>query len=503
MLDTLLQHLPALQVVLPLLAAPIALLMGKQTRLIWVFATLISWVCFAIAIQLLMQVQTGDVIRYDFGGWPAPWGIEYRIDSLNAYILLIVSGIAAVIFPYAQKSIEKEIPPQHQSLFYVLMLLCLAGLLGMTITGDAFNVFVLLEISSLSTYALMSLGRDRRALTSAFQYLVMGTIGATFILIGIGLLYILTGSLNMLDLAEKIKGLHDSRTLQVAYGFLIVGFGLKLAMFPLHLWLPNAYAYAPSVVSAFLAATATKVAIYTMLRFMFTVFGADFSFQAMQVQWLFLPLASIAVIVASVVAIFQSDLKHMLAYSSVAQIGYMLLGISLANINGLTATLLHVFNHALMKGALFLALGALCYQVGNTHISRLAGIGKQMPWTFIAIVLGGLSLIGVPLTVGFISKWYLILGSIERGWWPVVMIIIIGSLLAVIYIWRIVEAAYFKQDDTKTNSDTASSEIREAPLSLLIPTWILVLANLGFGIYATFTADISKSTAALLFGGIQ
>ncbi len=499
MFDTLFPHLPALQVVLPLLAAPIALLFGKQTRLIWIFATLISWACFAIAIQLFIQVQTGDVIRYEFGGWAAPWGIEYRIDALNAFILLIVSGIAAVVFPYAQTSIEKEIPPQHQSLFYVLMLLCLAGLLGMTITGDAFNVFVLLEISSLSTYALIALGRDRRGLTSAFQYLVMGTIGATFILIGIGLLYILTGSLNMIDLADKLKDLHGSRTLHVAFGFLIVGFSLKLAMFPLHLWLPNAYAYAPSVVSAFLAATATKVALYAMLRFMFTIFGADYSFNVMQVQWLFMPLACIAIIVASMVAIFQSDLKRMLAYSSVAQIGYMLLGISLANINGLTATLLHIFNHSLMKGALFLALGALCYQLGNTNINRLAGVGKQMPWTFMAIVLGGLSLIGVPLTVGFISKWYLILASIEQGLWPIVVVVIIGSLLAVVYIWRIVEAAYFKPADTKETG----SNITEAPLSLLIPTWILVLANLGFGTYATFTANISKNIATLLFGGIQ
>lgn len=499
MLKMLYPHLPALQVVLPLLAAPIALLLGKQTRLIWGFATLISWICFAIAIQLFIQVQSGEVIRYEFGGWAVPWGIEYRIDTLNAFILLIVSGISAVVFPYAQTSIEKEIPPQHQSLFYVLMLLCLAGLLGMTITGDAFNVFVLLEISSLSTYGLIALGRDRRGLTSAFQYLIMGTIGATFILIGIGLLYILTGSLNMMDLADRLKDLHGSRTLQVAFGFLIVGFSLKLAMFPLHLWLPNAYAYAPSVVSAFLAATATKVALYAMLRFMFTIFGADYSFNEMQVQWLFLPLACIAIIVGSVVAIFQSDLKRMLAYSSVAQIGYMLLGISLANINGLTATLLHIFNHALMKGALFLALGALCHQVGNTHISRLKGIGKQMPWTFMAIVLGGLSLIGVPLTVGFISKWYLLLGSIEQGWWPIVVVIIVGSLLAVVYIWRVIEAAYFKPAD----DSVSGRNIKEAPLLLLIPTWILVIANIGFGIYATFTTDTSKAIAAQLFRGLQ
>lgn len=487
-------HLPALQVVIPLLLAAVIFLLN-HARTAWLVSVAVSWVCFAIALQLLFQVSDGSTIEYVFGGWEPPWGIAYNIDRLNAFVLVIVSGIAAVIFPFSWESIRKELPESLHVLFYTALLLCMAGLLGMTITGDAFNFFVLLEISSLATYTLISLGKDRRSLTAAFQYLIMGTIGGTFILIGVGLLYSLTGTLNMADLAERIGPLQESRTLQAAFAFLVVGIGLKLAMFPLHLWLPGAYSTAPSVVSAFLAATATKVAVYALLRFLFTVFGADFTYGEMHVELMFVALALVSILFASIVAVFQRGIKRMLAYSSVAQIGYMLLGIGLANASGLTATLLHLFNHALMKGVLFLALAMVFYRTGGSSIRHMTGLAKQMPWTMAAFVVGGLSIIGVPLTVGFISKWYLILASIERGWWPVTAVILIASLIAVVYIWRIVEVAYFKERPANM------PVVQEAPLSMLIPTWTLVVANIYFGMNASFTTGVAESAAKALLGG--
>jgi multicomponent Na+:H+ antiporter subunit D len=480
-------------VVLPLLAAPLCALLGRG-RLAWLFATAVSWAGLAISVTLLAAVIDGGELHYDFGNWDPPFGIDYVVDRLSAFVLLIVSGIGAVVLPYSWTSVRREIPEQQHGYFFTAMLLCLAGLLGIAITGDAFNLFVLLEISSLSTYTLISMGRDRRALMASYQYLIMGTIGATFILIGVGLLYMLTGTLNMADLAERIKPLHDSHTLQTAFAFLVVGVGLKLALFPLHLWLPNAYAFAPSAVTAFLAATATKVAVYVLLRFIFTVFGAEFVFEAMHAGWLLLPLALVAVFSTSVVAVFQHDVKRMLAYSSVAQIGYMILGVSLVSVTGLTGTLLHLFNHALMKGALFLALGAVFYRVGSVQIERMQGLARQMPWTMAAFVGGGLSLIGVPLTVGFVSKWYLILGAIERGWWPVVALILVSSLIAVVYVWRVVEAAYFR---TRPEGVAA---VAEAPLSLLVPTWILVGANLYFGVDTDLTVGVASAAARTLLG---
>ncbi|MFN3164083.1 MAG: monovalent cation/H+ antiporter subunit D family protein [Pseudohongiellaceae bacterium] len=487
-------NLPALQVVIPLLSAPLALMLGRG-RLSHLLALVVSTIALVISYTLLQTVLLDGPISYAMGGWEPPWGIEYYVDAVNAFVLLIVSAIGTVVMIAAGTSVAKEIPAAKQSLFYTAYLLCLAGLLGITITGDAFNVFVFLEISSLSTYILISLGKDRRALTAALQYLIMGTIGATFILIGVGMLYMSTGTLNMLDLAVRLEPLSESRTVQAAFAFLAVGISVKLALFPLHLWLPNAYTYAPSVASAFLAATATKVAVYVMLRFFFTIFGIEFSYNVMPLGYILMALALLAIFVGSLVAIWQDNAKRLLAYSSVAQIGYMILGISFATHTGLTAAILHLFNHAMMKGGLFLALAALAYSAGGTSISHFRGLGKTMPWTMMAVVLGGLSLIGVPLTVGFVSKWYLVLAALQEGLWPVAFLVLLGSLLAVIYIWKLVEAAYFQEP-----TDDAAVTVKEAPLGLLIPAWILVIANFYFGIDTSLTVGAAEAAATSLLG---
>jgi len=305
------QNLSLLLVVLPLLAAPVtAILPGS--KLPWLSTLIVTWLCLAIAGWQLSVVVDGSIISYELGGWAPPWGIEYRIDAMNAFVALIVSGIAAITLPYALRTVEKEIPRHQTPLFYSVFLLCLVGLLGITQTGDVFNLFVFLEISSLSSYVLIAMGEQRRALTSAYQYLIMGSIGATFLLIGIGLLYAETGTLNMLDLNQRLQPILEHRTVHTGFAFIVVGIALKLALFPLHLWLPNAYKYAPSVVSVFLAATATKVAVYIMLRMVFTVFYSEFV-KITPTSHIFLLLGIFGVIMASVAAIYQSDVKRLLA----------------------------------------------------------------------------------------------------------------------------------------------------------------------------------------------
>jgi len=488
-----LAHLPILQVIVPLLAAPSCIIL-RRPGWVWLFALLVSGSAFLISIALLQQVMDSGVIVYELGGWEAPWGIEYRIDKLNAILGLIITGISTIVLLAAHTSIQEEIPEDRQTLFYVLYLLSLAGMLGIVTTGDAFNVFVFLEISSLSAYALIALGRDRRALWASYQYLIMGSIGATFILIGIGLMYQMTGTLNMEDLSRRLPEVAQTRTVFTAFAFLIVGICLKLALFPLHLWLPNAYAYAPSIVTAFLAATATKVALYLLIRFTYSVFGGSFSFTTLPLQTIFVVLGLLGVFAASITAIYQKNVKLLFAYSSVAQIGYMIVGYSINSTAGLTATLLHMFNHALMKGALFLALGAVMYRIGSVELRDFHGLGRQMPFTMAAIVVGSLSLIGVPLTVGFVSKWYLVLAAIENGWWPVAVLILLGSLLAIVYTWKIVEAAYFKAPQA------GNEQVREAPLSFLIPVWMLVSANIYFGIDTRLSVQVATAAAQSLFG---
>ena len=485
-------NLPALQVVVPLFGAPLCTLIGRGARA-WGFSLLVTWTAFALAIALMAKVAADGPISYMMGDWPAPWGIEYRVDFLNAFVALFVTGVAAAVIPFAYHSVAAEIPADRHRLFYTAYLLTFAGLLGMTVTGDAFNAFVFMEISSLSGYVLVSLGRDRRALFASYQYLVLGTIGATFFVIAIGLLYIATGTLNMADLAARIPALQDNLVVIAAYAFLLVGLCLKVALFPLHLWLPNAYTYAPSMVSALLAATATKVGIYLILRFMFGVFGVGFSVGAHPVTILLMPLALIAAVSGSLVAITQINVKRVLAYSSVAQIGYIVIGIAFATSTGLTGAVVHLFNHALMKGAMFLALGAVMLRVGGTRIEHLKGLGKRMPLTMAAFVAAGLSMIGVPGTVGFVSKWYLVLAALEAGWWPVAVVIIGTSILAIAYVWRVVEAAYFAEPDTP-------SEVAEAPWPMVAATWALAGACILFGLTTELTVGTARLAAGMLLG---
>jgi multicomponent Na+:H+ antiporter subunit D len=486
-------HLPILQVIVPLLASPLCLIL-KHNKLVSNFAILVSIISTFISLLLLESVLENGIISYQLGDWKTTWGIEYRIDYLNAYLLVLISSISTIVLIYAQKSIRTEIAVDRQNYFYIAYLLCVTGLLGICATGDVFNVFVFLEISSLSSYTLISLGKDRRALMSSYQYLIMGTIGATFILIGIGLMYVMTGTLNMHDLANRLQSVTDTRTIYSAFAFFIVGACIKLALFPLHFWLPNTYTFAPSAVSAFLAATATKVALYILIRFMFSIFGVHFTFTAVPLQNIFLVLGLAGIFFASTTAIFQSNIKRMFAYSSIAQIGYMIIGLSMHSRTGLIATLILLFNHALMKGALFMALGAVFFKYGEINIKTFNGLGKKMPWTMAAIVISGMSLIGIPLTAGFISKWYLIYAALEISWWPIAFLILLGSLLTVIYVWKIIEAAYFKTAITDTTHHT------EAPLQLLIPIWVLVIANIYFGIDTRYPVGVSTTIAEYLTG---
>jgi multicomponent Na+:H+ antiporter subunit D len=489
------EHLPVLQVLVPLLAAPLCLLLYDR-RFAWSISLVLSLAAMVIAALLLARTLEDGIISYELGGWSMHWGIEYRVDIVNAFVLLVVTTIASVVLLYARQSILVELYRGRIPLFYAIYMLCLGGLLGVTISGDVFNLFVFMEISALSSYTLIALSQERRALTSAYQYLIMGTIGATFLLIGIGLMYIMTGTLNMRDLAEALPAVTGTRTIETAFAFILVGISIKLALVPLHLWLPNAYAYAPSVVTAFIASTATKVAFYVLLRFLFTIFGVGFAFSNMLLGGIFLVLALLAIFAGSTAAIFQDNIKRMLAYSSIAQIGFMVLGISFATTTGVGAAILHLFNHAIMKAALFLALGCVFYRLGSVNITDMRGLGREMPWTMTAFVIGGLSLVGVPLTVGFISKWYLVLGALEQGWWPVAAAVLLASLLTLVYIWRVVDAAWLRAPAAQ-RQETAT----EAPPGMLLPLWALILANLYFGIDTSLSVGVAMQAADWLLGG--
>ncbi|MEM6933780.1 MAG: monovalent cation/H+ antiporter subunit D family protein [Pseudomonadota bacterium] len=487
-------QLPALQVAVPMLGAVVVALV-RNALIGWLITLGVCLSMPVISALILHQVLTDGTISYAMGSWPPPIGIEYRVDEINAFLLLLVSLTSAFVAIYMPRSISDEIAPEKRCWYYTVYLMALCGLLGMAITGDAFNIFVFMEISSLAMYVMIALGRDRRALVAAFQYLVIGTIGATFYVIGVGLLFVLTGSLNLYDISQILPTIDEPRPLYAGLAFIAVGIGLKLALFPLHLWLPNAYAFAPSSATVFLAATATKVAIYLLIRFMYSIFGIEFSFSSPGIQAGILLLACLGMLGPSLVAIFEINVKRMLAYSSVSQVGYMILGIALANEAGLTGGISHIFNHAVIKACLFLSVGCVVFATGIRRISDMAGLGQTMPLTMGAFVIAGLGLIGVPGTAGFVSKWYLIQGAAELGMWWLIVVIVVSSALAIFYIGRVIEVAWFRAPCSAADSP------RTVPFEMLLVTWVMALAVLYFGLQTEISAGIPARAAEILLLG--
>lgn len=481
------EHFPILIIAIGLFGAFFTPLIGLARKsLCSVWASFITLIQFLISISLLYMVLTSGNISYWLGGWEPPWGIEYAIDILNAFVLVIVAGVCFFTSVYARKSLGLEVPGKELPL-YTLYILLATGMLGIVITGDIFNLYVFLEIASLAAYALVSVG-DRQALMASFNYMVMGTISASFILLGIGYLYVMTGSLNMSDLSTLLPALYGRPAVLVALALLVVGLSIKTALFPLHTWLPDSYTHAPSAISAVLSGTFTKVGIYALIKVMFTVFSPQYVIETVPVMTILSGVAAVGIIAGSVLAIAQYDIKRMLAYSSVSQIGYIVLGIGMANKLAITGGILHILSHSLMKVGLFMVAGAIIYRTGIKNIHQLKGMGKKMPFTMAAFIIGALSMIGIPPTIGFASKFYLLWGAFEAGEWVFIAVILLSSLLTAVYFWRIFENAYYG-----VHGDL---EQEEAPMSMLLPTLALAVMTVIIGLLAFIPINIIEQWVA-------
>jgi len=473
---------PVLIVVIPLMFAFIAFILGLWKKgLCYPIVLIALSLSFLATLQTLNIVITSGTIHYRLGNWSPPWGIEYVIDYLNAFVLPIISFIALMVAIYSKKSIEKELPGKIVY-FYCIFLLQVTGFLGIVVTGDMFNLYVFLEIASLSGYALITVGEDGAPFAS-FNYLIFGTIGACFYLLGVGYLYAATGSLNMADLAKLLPNLYGSKVILVGFSFFMVGLALKMALFPLHVWLPDAYTHAPSSVSALLAPLMTKVGAYVLIRVIYTVFKPYFSIEMLPATTILSWTAAAAIIFGAAMALAQTDLKRMLTYILVSEVGYLALGIGLGNRNGLTGAILHILNDAFMMIALFMVVGAIMYRYGGRRISQLRYLHKKMPFTMAVFVVAALSVIGIPPTCGFFSKWYLILGAIDADKWIFVAVLLVSSLLNAILFFRVIENVYLEPHggDIVENHGIVVS-VEEAPLTMLVPILITGAGILSLGV---------------------
>ena len=463
----------------PLLMAFVVNLLGRTNRG-WIAPLTLGALAFSTAgsIAVLARVLREGTIRYTVGNWRPPFGIELVVDPLSALMMLLVAAVALVATFSALKSVEQELAGREY-LFFTLYLILIAGLFGLILTGDAFNLYVLLEITSITSYGLIAMGRGRAALAS-FNYVIMGSIGACFYLLGVGYLYILTGSLNMADIARILPGLGQPAALATSFAFIMVGLWVKMALFPLHNWLPNAYSLAPTGAGVMVAPLMTKVTVYLMIRVIFSIFTPDYAFfhhpgVASAIVW----VAALAIVCASALALAQRDLRRMLTYIIIAEVGYMVGGVWLANGQGLTGAILHIVNDALMTLCLFLVAAAILHRTGSLAFDSLQGLYRRMPVTMAAFTVGAFSMIGVPPTCGFFSKWYLILGGIEAGQWGYVAALIFSSLVNAVLFFRIIEIAYFRKEEGGHGVLT----VQEAPMMMLNPLIVTAIALLlvGFG----------------------
>lgn len=488
-------NLPLLIPLVFLLAAILTPVFGIiHGRLSYLTALAATGFAFVASLIGLERVLTHGKWSYHLGGWAPPIGIEYVLDPLSGFFAVVVTGVALSVMFYAKHPTEVDVP-KKEGYYYSVCMLFLCGLTGMVITGDMFNLYVFLEIASLAGYALVAVG-EKRSTVAAFRYLLLGTIGATFYLLGLGFLFVMTGSLNMADIAKILPHMNESPTVIAGLCLMIIGIGVKMALFPLHGWLPDAYTYASSSSTALLAPIGTKVAVYVLIRVLYFVFESDFVAGTLPISNVILWTSIAGIIFGSVMAIAQKELKRMLAYSSVAQVGYIGLGIGLANPLGLIGAALHVLNHACMKACLFMVAGNLRASVGHSIISEFDDTLRQkMPWTMAAFAFGAISMVGLPPMGGFFSKWYLVMAAVDQSAWFSVAVILLSSLLTAVYFFRVLERVYLRstvptvalEHNPASPGRTASPpRMNEAKFSMLVPMVSLAVVLLILGVFNSF-----------------
>lgn len=497
MFDLFLDDAPALVVVLPLIASAIIAFMPSKIWP-WIISMIVLVFHLALSLHLIEEVSISKIIIYEFGNWEPPWGISFKIDGVNSGLQILFSSFVLISTFYSRKIFLSEIESEDTGKAYSLWLLAIGSLNGIILTNDIFNLFVFLEISALASISLISLGAglNRKALLAAFNYLIIGAIGATFYVIGVGFAYAMTGTLNMNDLIIQLSQYSEGQlAIFAGMSFMLIGLMVKAAIFPLHIWLPAAYSYAPSAVSTLLAALATKTILYFFARLLFEVFTIYENYLIIFLDFILFPLSVIAIFIGTLIAIYQDDIKKLLAFSSIAQIGYITLAFSLRDHSGITSGFVHIFNHALIKGGLFMSVGyfAILYK-DRVTLSSIKGFGYKYPITSFALLICGLSLIGLPLTNGFISKLYLFQALYINQMYIPIALVAVSSALAVVYFWKIVEQMWF--------SDIKPKPEKEDP-SIYFPIWIITISIILFGIYSSPIIEFSTLSADYLTQGLQ
>lgn len=480
------QHLPVLVFLIPFCAAiclPMAAARDER-RSRWV-ALVALCAMSATAIASLWTIVQQGTIRYSFGGWAAPIGIEWVADEVAAIMAVAASLLAATCVYWASSMPSDEIKGRMVP-YHAILLLLVSGLSGVIYAGDLFNLFVFLEIVALSAYALVAIPGGR-ALVSAFRYLIMGALGASFYLLGVAYFYAATGTLNIADLGQRIPNLLESRAVLVGLVLMFLGLGIKTALMPLHAWMPDAYSDAPDSASPILAALLTKVSLLAWIRVLFWVVGAGDGSQPVDIFGLVWSLGALAAVGGAILALSQTELRRMFAYGGIAHIGLILVGVGQGSHTGLTGGLFYLVNDAVMQCLLFILAGVLTQQYGVRTLDDLSRAQVRSPWILASFLVATISMIGLPPTGGFFGKWYIVLATVESQNYIALAAIVITTLLTMAYFVRVLEKLY-----RGAREETAASEVADQvmPISFRVGIAIPTIAIIGLGLFSDRIVNI-------------
>ena len=449
---------------------------------------------FLSAIYLLSYThQMGTYFIY-FGDYTASIGIEFKIDTFNTLFILFISGFAWLVHLYSIGYLNHDFHQKQIPEYYGLLALLYFGMFGLLYTNDLFNTYVFIEILSIATCAIISVARKKRNYMAAFRYLMLNELGSLSFLMGVALIYMLTGALNMTVVFERLQSSYQLYPVNVtlAIGLMGIGLAMKAAIFPFHEWLPDAHASAPATSSALLSGIMVKLYLLVMAKLIFNVFGLEV-IEFLRVPMVMAFFAGLSMIMGSVFALGQADLKRMLAYSSVAQVGYILLALSLMNPLGLTAMILYIFSHALLKGLLFLVSGSAIYYNGVRALKDFGGFAYLMPLSMIFFTVSAFGMVGIPGTSGFIAKWQLSLAFLESGQTIYLFLIIASGILNAIYYFPIIINAFINKEKTDMT-------IEKIPLSMLLSTSLFFIGIFALGIFPGYFMPFIESAATSLGG---
>jgi len=458
-----------------------------------------------VSLSLIPKVLEQPIV-VSIGGFPPPFCINLVAGPVGILFSAIIALVGLLVSIYAldyihpvryspriDTKLSNRVKEGATEKYHMLYLLLLTGATGVVLTGDIFNLFVFFEILCISSYALVAYLGDRAGVESAVKYLIQGAIGSSLVLIGVGLLYGLFGTLNMADIARNIDSVSPISVF-VPLVLLITGLGVEAAIFPLNAWLPDAHSSAPSSISAILSGIAIEVGIYAVARVIFTVFGASSIF-------LFLVLLGLlTLLVGEMSAFSQNNIKRLLAYSSIGQMGLIIFALGMATSYGVVGGLFQIISHSLSKALLFLAVGYMIYRTGSMEISSFEGMGKRMPFTSLAFTIGAFSLVGLPPFVGFPSKFLIVRAALAKGealFIVLIALVLAGTVIEGAYFFRVVQVLYFKGGETNPNKR------EEAPIAALIPVCILTILIIVIGVYPRLVTGILNSAASEFLNRVE